>query len=280
MSTLPKSIPQRGLYIYPDVARDIAAANNLSDLEQNELYFEMASAIVSGGLQARNPQTGGPAKNISSPYVTIQDINTWLANDGYPSTWNIIVNNPISTKNNPKVATQANVFQSMVYLTPEELSVTFVGDKPDAGMGNNMLEISARGEKRRIALSEIGLVDRRKGCLNRQGAILLGMTKKSKLTSLNITNKQMARLRGALKSYLGISSDLFLPYNKSDGWSPRFKLQDKIGAADNRAKIEAERTNVSWDQRTELGEKVSTEYEFGDLDDNDAAADWLKENDK
>lgn len=280
MSILPKSIPQRGLYIYPDVARYIAVANNLSDLEQNELYFEMASAIVAGSLKARNPRTGGPAKNISSPYVTNQDINTWLANNGYPFTWNIILNSPISTTSSSKSATQANVFQSMDNLTPEELSITFVGDKHDAGMGNSMLEISARKEKRKVALSEIGLVDRRKGHLNFQGTILLGMARKKKSTSSNVTTKKISRLRKVLKNYLGINSDLFLPYNKSYGWSPRFKLNDKLGAADYRAKIEAERKTDSWDQKIESGEKSLNGFEYDDIDGDDEAAEWLKDHDK
>lgn len=277
MRPLPKPIPKLGLYLYTNAARDIAEDQNLSDTEHDELYFEMASAIVAGSLQSRNPKTGGPSKNTSSSHVTIQDINSWLANAGYPYKWNRAANATASSTSYSKVATQSNVFQSMDNLTPGEVSITFVGDRPEAGMGNNMLEISARGEKRRIALSEMGLVDRRKGCLNTQGVILLGMANKKKLTSSTSVPKQMARLRGALKSFLGINSDLFLHYNKSDGWSPRFKLQDKIGAADNRAKIEAERKTVSLDQMNETGEKAPVDYFLTkEMDAND---DWLANND-
>lgn len=81
--------------------------------------------------------------------------------------------------------------------------------------------------------------------------------------------------------HLGISSNPFTPYNKSVGWEPRFKVYDKRGSADKRALRDAERRTVSYEHLMAIGEKVGDtsqtheSYKF----ENDAAADWLKDND-
>lgn len=62
----------------------------------------------------------------------------------------------------PKLAgNRCKVFRAMEKLTADEVSMTFVGDENESGMGNNMLEISARGVTRRVPLAELDLVDRR-----------------------------------------------------------------------------------------------------------------------
>ncbi len=116
-----------------------------------------------------------------------------------------------------------------------------------------MLEISARGETRRVALAAIRLVDRRRGTLNSQGAILLGMSQKKKLTNTGSSTKKIARLREVFRSHLGINADPFGRYLKNVGWEPRFKVFDNRGAADERARREAERRTDSYDQFNESG---------------------------
>jgi len=170
-----------------------------------------------------------------------------------------------------------DVFRRMKNLTVDKLSIAFVGDKPDSGMGNNMLEISAMGETRRVPLAELDLVDRRRGSLNCQGTILLGMAKKVKLKNSPENSKKMQRLRTVFKKHLGIKSDPFFPSNKSDGWKPIFRLENKLGAKDERAKWEGEFKTESWEQRNESGEKVSAYHESNGMDKNDEAGDWIKE---
>ena len=153
----------------------------------------------------------------------------------------------------PSAATQPNaIFLAMENLLASELTMAFVGDRGESGLGaNNMLEISARGETRRIALAGLNLVDRRRGCLNS-------------------------------RVHLGINKDPFEAYRKGRGWVPHFRISDKRGAADARAKREAERRTESFEDLTERGNSFAnsgrSERSFND-DDDDAASAWLREND-
>lgn len=148
-------------------------------------------------------------------------------------------------------------FRAMKKLTADELSISFVGDKDESGMGaNNMLEISAQGVSRRVPLAALDLVDRRNGQLNHQGAVLLGMAQKRYPKRTGSIAKTMSRLRKVFLEHLGINSDPFHPYRKGTGWVPHFKIDDKRGAADERAKREAERRTVSFEQLMESGEKA------------------------
>ena len=187
------------------------------------------------------------------------------------------VANPSTVTGVPSSAQTTDVFRKMKNLTAVKLSIAFVGDKPDSGMGNTMLEISAMDETRRVPLAELDLVDRRSGSLNHQGAILLGMAKKTMLKNSPENSKKMQRLRAVFKKHLGIESDPFYPFNKYDGWKPIFRLENKLGAKDERARREGEFKTESWEQRNELGEKVSAYHESNDMDENDEASDWIKE---
>jgi hypothetical protein len=175
------------------------------------------------------------------------------------------------------------VFLAMENLSASELTMAFVGDQAESGLGaNNMLEISARGETRRIALAALDLVDRRRGCLNSQGVILLGMAHKKTLTRTDQNARKMSRLRDVFRVHLGINKDPFEAYRKGRGWVPHFRISDKRGAADARAKREAERRTESFEELTERGNQFATsglsERPFDD-DDDDAASAWLREND-
>ena len=179
-----------------------------------------------------------------------------------------------------------DVFLAMKKLTADEVSITFVGDKTEYGIGtNNLLEISARGETKSVALAAIGLIDLHSRSLNEQCATLLGMAQKMKLPSSVANKKKISRLRDVFRNHLGISDDPFEPYRKSAGWVPRFQIFDKRGAADKRALREARRTAVSFEELTErgtqFGDTNQTHESFDSENDteNDAAADWLKDND-
>ncbi len=144
------------------------------------------------------------------------------------------------------------VFRSMQNLTADEVSIAFVGDKTENGVeANNMLEISARGATARVPFAALGLVDRRSGSVNSQGVTLLGLAARKKPIYTPAIAKVISRLREMLRTHLGIRSDPFDPYRKGAGWGPRFTINDKRGAADERAKREAERSMVSLDPLNE-----------------------------
>ena len=175
-----------------------------------------------------------------------------------------------------------SVFLAMQKLVAEELSIAFVGDRAESGLGaNNMLELSARKQTRRVALATLQFVDRRKGGLNSQGAILLGITRGKRLTYTPSNATKMKRLRDALRKHIGLTGDPFEPYREENGWVPRFEILDKRGAADERAKREAERRTDSLDQLVERGSQLASSglSPQGFDDENDAADDWLRKND-
>ena len=91
----------------------------------------------------------------------------------------------------------------------------------------------------------------------------------------------MTRLRQIFRNHLGISNDPFTPYYKGVGWEPRFEIYDKRGAADERAKREAECRTDSYEGMLESGGKGGdvnqTRQPLGS--ENDAADSWLKDND-
>jgi len=175
-----------------------------------------------------------------------------------------------------------DVFLAMENLDASELAIAFVGDKSETGLGaNNMLEICARKETRRVALAFLELVDRRRGSVNSQGVVLLGMANRKNLPHSGANAAKMKRLRDVFREHLGLRADPFEPYRKSAGWVPRFKIADKRGAADERAKREAERRTDSYEQLNERGDRFA---DFGQShqsldEENEPGAQWLKNND-
>lgn len=178
---------------------------------------------------------------------------------------------------------QCNIFLAMKNLTADEISITFVGDKTESGIGvNNLLEISVRGETKHVALAALDLIDLHRKRLNSQCAVLLGMIQKKRLTNISSNKKKISRLRTIFRRYLGIDDDPFDPYRKNVGWEPRFKIYDKRGAVDERARQEGERRSISYDDQSkyssnELG-ATSQMHQFLESE-NDDTAEWLKNHD-
>jgi len=176
----------------------------------------------------------------------------------------------------------AAAFLAMENLDASELRIAFVGDQAELGLGaNNMLEVSAREETRRIALAALDLVDRRRGTLNGEGVVLLGLAQKKRLGHSGANAAKMKRLRDVFRGHFGIKGDPFEDYRKVGGWVPRFLIADKRGAADERAKREAESRTVSYEQLKEKshGFTRAKHAEKSINDDNDDASGWLKVND-
>ena len=154
---------------------------------------------------------------------------------------------------------QCAIFRAMKKLTADEISITFVGDKTEYGLGvNNLVEIAARGMTKSVALAAIDLIGLHNRRLNKQCATLLSMSQKRKLPSSPGNRKSISRLREVFRNHLGVNDDPFEPYRKSAGWVPRFKIFDKRGAADERAKREGIRKTDSLETVTERG------MQFGD----------------
>ncbi len=173
-------------------------------------------------------------------------------------------------------------FRAMEHLEPSDVTIAFVGDRNDDGLGaNNMLEISARGIKKRVSLAELDLINRRTGRLNCQGGILWGLAKKHMLPRSDKNVKRMSRLRSSLRYCLGLRGDPFEDYKLGGSWQPRFQIDDRRGAADERARRAAEKRTESFEQAIERGDQ------FTDSDDSmrsvdhegDDAAVWLDKRD-
>lgn len=165
-----------------------------------------------------------------------------------------------------------SIFHEMADLNASELTLAFVGEKPESGLGaNNMLEVTARGQKRRIALASLDLVDKRKGTPNGECGVLLGLVQGLPLKKSSTNTQKMKRLRTVFLHHFGIVKDPFEPYMAATGWIPLFKIVDRRGAADERAKKEAEERMVSLEQLEEQG------VQQRDCSNNDADS-WMKEN--
>jgi hypothetical protein len=172
-----------------------------------------------------------------------------------------------------------SAFRSMKNLTADEISITFVGDKNEYGIAaNNLLEISARDTTKSVALAAIGLIDMHSRQLNSQCTILLGMSQKINLPYSVANGKKISRLRGIFRSHLNCTDDPFDSYRKAVGWNPRFKISDNRGAADLRAKREAERRTSSLEQLQENGAQFpqNDQTQSFEGDDADDANEWLK----
>ena len=135
-------------------------------------------------------------------------------------------------------------FRAMEHLVPGEVTITFVGVRNDDGLGpNNMLKISARDVRKRVALATLGLIDKRNGEVNLQSGILFRLAREPMPPLNNNNRKRMSRLRLSLSDCLGLHGDPFEDCKLGGSWRPRFQIVDRRGAADDRARREAEKTH-------------------------------------
>jgi hypothetical protein len=172
-------------------------------------------------------------------------------------------------------------FRSMQGLMASELKIEFTAGE----LGAVILTITARGLSRRIGLLELGLVDRRNGNTNEQGLLLLGMAQKRTLASTETNiSKRIERLRDTLRLHLGIKDNPISTFKKGCGYQARFDVVDNRGAADARAKRDAERRNLSLDELqgagVQFGTNTDRDYPFDNEGDmaGDEADRFLKSN--
>ena len=136
------------------------------------------------------------------------------------------------------------------------------------------------GKSRTIDLESTRLFDKRFKRPNMAGTALLGLATASSISmkggasGTGVSSKVMSELRTALKEIARIDSDPFYSYNTADKWKPRFQVQDRRNAADERAKEKAERTSISYREGQPL------EASIMDDDTNDPAAQFLRKHDQ
>ena len=165
------------------------------------------------------------------------------------------------------------VFRSMKNLTPDELTITILGDDDEEKTpGNKMLEFTARKTTRRVSLAHVGMVDLRDGhTLTAKYEALLAVTTKRNLPKSIPNTKTISLLRIELfKEQLGIKGNPFLPWHKAKGWRPRFHIKNNLGAARKRAAREAEERSQSFDE---------SKYPSGSIARENMGADWLSDHD-
>lgn len=130
------------------------------------------------------------------------------------------------------------------------------------------------GNFKRTSFIDVNLMGRRKLEPNKTGYILIGLSKKIKYPAGSQTipaNKTaIAKLRRSLEKLTGLLGDAFLPFNKTDGYKPKFELVDDRKNAEVRAKKEA--VHISIDTLNYETEELQFDEE------NDETDKWIKEN--
>ena len=149
-------------------------------------------------------------------------------------------------------------FRAIKNLNAGKLSIAFVGDKPKSEYGletNNRLKIYVDKKEFEFTFSDLELLDKgTRSTLNKQGRMLLNFARGRRLQNTPATEKTVSVLRTKMfLEHLGIKD----PFDPKDArWQARFKIEDKRGAADERAKSDAINKTNSYDQRNESGEKA------------------------
>ena len=135
-------------------------------------------------------------------------------------------------------------FKALDNLTADELALTFTS--------NNSIKVVARnGEITKIIpFSELGLLNRSTGKLNKQGEALKGLAKKTgeKVLNKDTDPQHVARIRKIFYGCFEITSDPFFPFRKGVGWEAQFSIEDRSDSKDNRAQRKA--IHVPYDDST------------------------------
>lgn len=131
---------------------------------------------------------------------------------------------------------------------------------------------------KRASFMDIELMGKRKLEPNSIGGILIALSQKRKYppginAQPSSANKAaISKLRRSLEKLTGITGDAFLPFNKADGYKPRFKLIDDRKNADDRAKNEAIHLGL------DVVDHNSDQLQYDE--ENDAADAFIKEQEK
>lgn len=226
-------------------------------------YYLAVNSIRIGTL-CKEIKVGGEKCFIDSP----QNWVNWAHNkkieicdvvDNYFSSQTLL---STTQKNNTEIVEQDDdsfdVFRNMEALKPEDIAITFAP--------NNIIRITTKDSTQSDSCGAVGLVNKTRGGLTKEGCALLGLAKGRTIPDSSTNTKVVSRLRNEFfKKYLGIS-DPFYPKRKGVGWAPRFTVIDNRTNQGDRAKERA--THVPFNEN------------FSYSDEGDETSEWLKSNDQ
>jgi hypothetical protein len=282
-------------YTIEGAAKAIAEKYDVPERKLRDSIFE---AAAKGELIVRDPQTGLPytpkLRRDFWEVISPSDANAWLEKQGVgyrldplPKSGDRDLSSVMAPPASaPKTgddgaSSTCAVFREMVGLRPDEVTIEFAAGES----GGAVLNIIARGQRKRVTAQDFGLFDRRKAESNVSAGLLLGMAQglKPKHASSR-DSKRVSRLRDVLKKHLGISADPFAPYSENRGYLPRFTVLDKRDAAKERAEREANRKTDPLDSpkvMARVDQQQAEEHQREERDDleDDPAAKWLSEHD-
>jgi hypothetical protein len=168
--------------------------------------------------------------------------------------------------------------------SPQALAVekTWDGVQIHFRAHNKILIAFANGSSMTRDLENTGLLNMRNKELSIAGSALLGLAanpsiQKKSGNSGGISSRVMSGLRSALRTLAGIDSDPFYNHNQADGWKPRFQVEDRRRAGDERAKEKARHYSYKDDFQDTSS---TTEYPFETDDQGDMASDFFGKHDQ
>lgn len=140
------------------------------------------------------------------------------------------------------------------------------------------------GGWKRSSFLDIGLLDKRTLRANVLAVILIGLSNKKKYPPNGVVQsshkKNISGLRRSLEKLTGLSEDAFLPFNKNDGYKPRFKLIDDRRNADERAKKEAVHVSDAVLYMDDDDPLETKDYDGYGTSDDESGSKFLKKHDK
>jgi len=146
-------------------------------------------------------------------------------------------------------------------ITAREVTVRLL--RKDEYNQPDRVAIEARGTQRTVTCSELGLISRKDGLLNRAGKMLVALEQKTIPKNIEAPAQAMKELRKIFREIV-MDKEPFHP--KRRNWEPKFKLLDAIEAANKR---EADRAiHVPYDDKVQYDQE------------NDQAGNFLKEYDE
>ena len=140
------------------------------------------------------------------------------------------------------------------------------------------------GGWKRSSFLNIGLLDKRTRSSNMLAGILIGLSNKKKYPPNGVVQsshkKNISGLRRSLEKLTGLSDDAFLPFNKNDGYMPRFTLIDDRRNADDRAKRNAVHVTDAVLYMDDDDPPETKDYDGYGASDDELGSKFLKKHDK
>jgi hypothetical protein len=215
-----------------------------------------------------------------NPLMTLTSLSAWAYDQFGIAISNKILYGVISNEN---VAELGKLISASNTKTPcwEDVTIKIYADnKIGFSLGN--------GDFKRSSFLDIGLMGMRKLKPNVTGSILIGLSRKRKYPPNGVAQAghktAISKLRRSLEQLTGLLDDAFLPFNKADGYKPRFTLIDDRRNADDRAKREAVHISddVLYKDNYENDDDAPETKDYDDYgtSDSESSSKFLKEHNK